>query len=210
MPKVVGEFLYAAIAAGVTGLVSPSCALCSRPRTLFHTHGEGERICTSCYSRERTATCSRCGREDQRIKTTDERGPVCERCHQHDRPQEVCAGCGRTRVLTRSREDGLGYCRGCRAERGRREVCTGCGQHRRVNARTAAGDAICGTCYARTRTATDACDECGTSGPLAARAGGRRDGSRNLCLRCYRHPTKPCGICGRLKRVALKLSLIHI
>ena len=206
MPKVVGEFLYAAIAAGVTGLVSPSCALCSRPRTLFHTHGEGERICTSCYSRERTATCSRCGREDQRIKTTDERGPVCERCHQHDRPQEVCAGCGRTRVLTRSREDGLGYCRGCRAERGRREVCTGCGQHRRVNARTAAGDAICGTCYARTRTATDACDECGTSGPLAARAGGRRDGSRNLCLRCYRHPTKPCGICGRLKRVALKAT----
>lgn len=206
MPKAVGEFLYAAIAAGVTGLVSPSCALCSRPRTLFHTHGEGERICTSCYSRVRTATCSRCGRENQRIKTTDGHGPICERCHQHDRPQEVCASCGRTRVLTRSRDDGLGYCRGCRAERGRREACIGCGRSRRVNARTAEGDAICGTCYARTRAAEDACDECGTIGPLAVRAGGRRDGSRNLCVRCYRHPTKPCGICGRSRRVALKAT----
>jgi hypothetical protein len=37
MPKVVGEFLYAALNAGVGGLVAPSCALCSRPRTLFHT-----------------------------------------------------------------------------------------------------------------------------------------------------------------------------
>lgn len=57
MPKVVGEFLYAALDAGVGGILAPSCAPCSRPRILFHTHGDGERICTSCYSRVRTATC---------------------------------------------------------------------------------------------------------------------------------------------------------
>jgi len=39
MPKVVAEFIYAAIAAGINGPVSPGCALCGRPRTLFHTQG---------------------------------------------------------------------------------------------------------------------------------------------------------------------------
>ena len=86
MRKVVGEFLYAAIAAGVTGLVSPSCALCSRPRTLFHTHGDGERICTTCYNRRHTATCPSCGREDQHIKArTPDGAPICSLCH--DRAQ---------------------------------------------------------------------------------------------------------------------------
>lgn len=206
MCKVVGEFLYAAIDAGITGLVSPSCALCSRPRTLFHSHGDGERICTSCYSRLRTGTCTVCGRPDQRINAVTATGPVCWRCHQHDRPHETCACCGRDRVLTRSRDDGLGYCRGCRADQGRREVCSGCGKTRRVNARATDGGALCGTCYARTRTAEDTCDECGTIGPLATRADGKRDGSRNLCVRCYRHPRRPCGVCGRLKRVALRAT----
>lgn len=108
MRKVVGEFIYAAIESGITGLVSPSCALCSRPRTLFHTHGEGERICTSCYS--------------------------------------------------------------------------------------------------RTRTSEDACDECGRLGPLATRTGDKRDDARNLCIRCYRNPRRTSGICGRIKRIALKAT----
>jgi len=33
MPKAVAEFIYAAIAAGIGGLVAPGCALCGRPRT---------------------------------------------------------------------------------------------------------------------------------------------------------------------------------
>lgn len=206
MRKVVGEFIYAAIAAGVSGLVSPSCALCSRPRTLFHSYGDGEHICTSCYSRGRTATCVECEREDQHFTAVTDDGPICGRCHQRHRAQEVCAGCGRTRVLIRSRKDGRGYCRGCSARRASTETCAGCGHERRVNARTGDGGALCTTCYARTRTAEDVCDECGTIGPLAARAGGRGDGSRDLCARCYRHPKRPCGICGRLKRVALRAT----
>jgi len=69
MPKVVAEFIYAAIAVGIGGLVAPGCALCGRPRTLFHTHGDGERICITCYSRLRIATCSSCGRDGQRIRS---------------------------------------------------------------------------------------------------------------------------------------------
>jgi hypothetical protein len=81
-----------------------------------------------------------------------------------------------------------------------------CGQHRHVNARAEDGGALCSTCYARTRTRQDACDECGILGPLAARAGGRGRTSRNLCIRCYRHPRRTCGFCGRLKRIALKAT----
>lgn len=53
MPKVVGELFYAAIAAGVKGVVSPACASCARPRTLFHNTTDGQRICPSCYNRVR-------------------------------------------------------------------------------------------------------------------------------------------------------------
>src|SRR5699024_8478084 len=81
-----------------------------------------------------------------------------------------------------------------------------CGRQRRVNARTDDGGAVCVTCYARCRRSEDMCDECGTIGPLATRAGGKRPGAANLCGRCYRNPRRVCGVCGRLKRVALKAT----
>ncbi len=100
MPKVVAEFIYAATAAGINGLISPGCALCGRPRTLFHTHGDGERICTTCYSRLRVATCGTCGRDGQHIKARNSDGePVCARCCNQARHPDPCAGCGRLRRL---------------------------------------------------------------------------------------------------------------
>ena len=207
MPKTVGEFLYAAIDAGIAGLVAPGCALCGRPRTLFHTHGDGQRICTSCYSRLRVATCSSCGRHDQHISArASDGGSICERCRQHARPEELCAGCGKLRRLIRSNNDGLGYCRACQGRRAPTESCSGCGQDRRVNARTDDGAAVCATCYSKGRISTDVCDECGAVGPLNARADGRTDAGKNLCARCYRHPQRECGVCGRVRRVALKAT----
>lgn len=209
MPKVVAEFIYAATAAGINGLVLPGCALCGRPRTLFHTHGDGERICTTCYSRVRTATCSSCGREGHRIRShTVDGQPVCPRCHDRAQPPEVCAGCQQLRGLKRSTLDGLGYCRSCIARRAPTEPCSICGRDRRVNARTADGDAVCTGCYDKTRTGTVPCDECGQVVPLTARADGRigTGTGKNICVRCYRHPKRECGICGRNRRVALKAT----
>lgn len=207
MPKTVAEFIYAAIAAGISGLVLPGCALCSRPRTLFHTHRDGERICTTCYSRLRTATCSSCGRDGQRIRShTADGQPVCPRCNDQALPPQPCAGCGQLRGLKCSVVDGLGYCRSCRARRAPTYPCSVCGQDRRVNARTPDGDAICTSCYAKIRTSTDVCDECGTVGPLNACADGRAEVDKDLCVRCYRHPKRECGICGRTRRVALKAT----
>lgn len=117
-----------------------------------------------------------------------------------------CFRCGRVRNLRWNHALNRGECRACRARRSPQETCTGCGRQRRVNARTSDGGAICTTCYARNRAGDDACEGCGTIGPLATRAGGKSDGSRNLCVRCYRHPRRSCGVCGRLKRVALKAT----
>lgn len=207
MPKVVGEFLYAAIDAGIQGLVCPACARCHRPKTLLHLHGDGERICERCYKDLHTATCSACGREKMRVHARTATGePMCARCHGHTRPAGECAGCGRHLLVKTSQADGLGYCRGCQAARAPRESCTGCGRSRLVNARTDDGEALCGTCYQQRRASNDTCDECGIIGPLITRADGRGKAPKNLCARCYRHPRRTCGICGRIKRVALKAT----
>lgn len=209
MRKVVAELIYAGLAAGITGLVSPGCALCGRPRTLFHTHADGERICTTCYSRLRTATCSICGRDGHRVRSrTPDGRPVCPRCYDRARPFEVCAGCQQLAGLKRSKADGLGYCRSCNAKREPTEHCSACGRDRRVNARTSDGGALCTACYAKTRAGKEPCDECGRIVPLATRADGRvgTGTGRNLCVRCYRHPQRTCGTCGRNRRVSLKAT----
>ncbi|MEJ1092926.1 hypothetical protein [Microbacterium istanbulense] len=119
----------------------------------------------------------------------------------------ACFGCGRTKNLRWNHSRGRGECRACRAQRASPETCTGCGRRRRVNARTTDGGAVCVTCYARTRTSEDACDDCGVVGPLATRAGGKSGlSARSLCASCYRNPHRPCGVCGRLRRVALKAT----
>ncbi len=118
-----------------------------------------------------------------------------------------CFRCGREKNLRWNHSLERGECRACRASRAPRETCTGCGRQRRINARTPDDAALCVTCYARVRTADDGCEECGAIGPLATRAGGNGEASRNLCTRCYRNPRRPCGICGRLKRIALKATV---
>lgn len=118
----------------------------------------------------------------------------------------VCFRCEQVKNLRWNHHLNRGECRACRAARAPLEPCTGCRQRRRVNARTVDGGAICTTCYARTRTGDDVCDDCATIGPLATRAGGTSRSSRNLCARCYRNPRRPCGICGRSRRVALKAT----
>src|SRR3546814_19266901 len=113
MPKLVGEFLYAAIDAGIAGLAAPSCALCRRPRPLFHTHDDGQRICTTCYSRLRVATCSGCGRENQRIQVrTSDGSPLCPPCHDHARQPAACAACAPLPLTPLSPADHPNTCRG--------------------------------------------------------------------------------------------------
>lgn len=86
MPKVVGELLYAAIAAGVKGVVSPACASCAGPRTLFHNTADGQRICPSCYNRTRRAICSVCGQERHVAGRSPAGGALCGTCRNAGKP----------------------------------------------------------------------------------------------------------------------------
>lgn len=206
MPKVVAELIYRAIERGVTGLVAPSCAICDRPRTLFHTYEDGQRICTSCYGRGRKETCSVCGRENLSIaKRGPDGGSICGGCDLKSKPAGQCAGCGRAMAVRRT-ADGLEYCRRCQGRQAPKEACSACGRVTRVNARTDEGEALCGSCYTKLRPALGRCGDCGIVARLVARAGGRGGHDRDLCARCYRHPKRECGMCGRTRRVALRAT----
>lgn len=236
MSKLAGTFCYTAIAAGLTGVTSPGCARCGRPKPLFHPipdsaddstgdstdHGVAvapRRICPDCYTRGHTAPCARCNRVLPVKARTTTGDPLCSGC-QADTHREPCHGCGRTLPVRTSTSDGHRYCRTCRAQRAPTAVCADCGRDRRVNARTPTGP-LCTTCYAKTRatstTLTTPCDQCGRLAPLVTRdRNGATSGTtagttagttrRNLCARCYRHPRRRCGICGRLRRVALRAN----
>lgn len=209
MPKVLAEFIYRAIEVGVTGLVAPSCALCARPRTLFHTYLDGQRICTSCYGRGRRETCSVCGRDDMSValRGTDG-GAICGTCKLKDAPDRECAGCGRVMAARRA-SDGLYYCRRCASARAPQYPCSNCGRRARVNWRDRDGDhdqVLCATCYALLRQARGVCDNCGRTAVLLAREGGRSGHLKNVCGKCYRHPKRECGMCGRTRRVALRAT----
>lgn len=120
--------------------------------------------------------------------------------------EAACVDCGLVKMVRWNRELNQGRCRACRARAAPKEPCGECGRQMRVNARRADGAALCVTCYARTRTAADRCDGCGTVGPLAVRSGGKGGHTQDLCTRCYRHPKRPCGVCGRTRRVALRAT----
>jgi hypothetical protein len=101
-----------------------------------------------------------------------------------------------------SRTDGQPYCRGCRA-RNCLEPCAGCGNLRPVNARDAQGRGFCVSCYvARDFAPREHCTGCGTLSPIAA----RHDDGTGYCSRCHGHPQRQCGICGRVRRVALRAT----
>ena len=120
--------------------------------------------------------------------------------------EAACGDCGKVKQVRWNSELNQGRCRACRARAAPKEPCGECGREMRVNARRADGAALCVTCYARTRTRADRCDGCGAVGPLAVRADGKGGHPQDLCARCYRNPERPCGVCGRSRRVALKAT----
>jgi hypothetical protein len=67
---------------------------------------------------------------------------------------------------------------------------------------------LCSTCYVRHQTPLP-CDECGRLAPPAVVPGGRTATTRVLCARCYEHPKRPCGVCGRTRRVSAKATADH-
>ncbi|MCF7552664.1 hypothetical protein [Pseudonocardia sp. WMMC193] len=117
-----------------------------------------------------------------------------------------CAFCNRTRRV-KDRVDGAARCATCRnRDPATWKECSGCARPRPVNARTADGLPLCVTCYAHRHAPVHRCDQCGRPAPAATRRKHHDPTSQTLCNRCLVYPQRPCGGCGRTRRVAVRAT----
>lgn len=109
-------------------------------------------------------------------------------------PEHPCSDCGRTAPRVSRLPEGGGVCRRCYNAR-RREECAQCGRHRPPTTRNADGKPLCGHC-ARPRRV---CTGCGRTVHITAHTA-----VGAVCQRCYQVPTRACGRCGEVRRVAAR------
>lgn len=160
----------------------------------------------------RRGRCADCGRDGLKISGSRPDGAgVCGGCYRAYRPKSRCEECGELRfpaVRAGGRSGSIKtLCSRCyRAERPKR-CCDGCGRVRVINSGRAGHGApsLCSTCYIRVQAEVN-CDGCGRMAPAVVVPGGRTTTEQVLCARCYRHPRRTCGICGRSRRAALKAT----
>lgn len=136
--------------------------------------------------------CPKCGQQ---------RPLVSQRCEYCSTPEVACSRCGQRRRVA-ARIEGQPLCRNCwNRDEASQRICDLCGQLGRINARSADGSAICLRCY---RQPPDRCDECGELRRITSRNSGRP-----LCESCYRrvgNARRPCGNCGRVRRIAKRAT----
>jgi hypothetical protein len=137
--------------------------------------------------------CAKCSRE----------GPLTNsRCQSCAPSQVPCSYCGRRHRVhsrTTTREP---LCKTCHyRDPANWKVCSSCGNLGRINARAEDGGAICMRCY---RQPLGNCEECGDERPITSRNHGQA-----LCSTCYVRvgPKRPCGRCGRVRRIAKKATV---
>lgn len=117
-----------------------------------------------------------------------------------------CAFCGRARRV-KDRVNSAARCATCRnRDPATWQKCHSCHRARPVNARTRDGAPLCVTCYAHRHAPHHRCDQCGQLGPAAVRGDGRGQTGQTLCARCVNFPRRPCGACGRTRRVAVRAT----
>ncbi|MEE1759234.1 hypothetical protein [Streptomyces sp. SP18BB07] len=175
-------------------VVRPGSAHCGKIRSdLRQLRPEG-RLCGTCDSRSRQATCARCGRENVRVAARRPEGRICHTCY-HSDPEifEECAECGQHRAPAVRREDGRALCRGCWKRP--MHTCVSCGKTAAA-ALVDADGALCHLCYNRHRRPRRPCGRCGQLKRIARNA---RDGQPDLCDGCYRGPEVTCSICSRVR-----------
>lgn len=117
-----------------------------------------------------------------------------------------CAFCGRERRV-KDRVDGAARCATClKRDPATWRECHTCHRARPVNARTPQGEPLCGTCYSRHHAPRHRCEQCGRLATAMVRGQDRGGTGQTLCAHCFRHPQRPCGGCGRTRRVAVRAT----
>lgn len=152
----------------------------------------------------RLPCCALCGRPAVLVTTTSA-GRACATCGSAGRTGG-CATCGQVRRVAARLPHGGAVCRTCRGrDTTTWEACAYCGERRRVNARTASGEPVCTSCYSRHLQRPRHCDGCGATALITATT----DDGRSLCGHCYLRPPRPCGICGRVRRIKVRATAEH-
>jgi len=166
------RFIDELIAAGAVNITRPSCPRCQRAVALSK-QLDGQRICRSCFARERAVPCSRCGSLREPAARDAGGGPLCPNCLVSDPVNlEDCSGCGhRSRVAVRTADGPL--CQRCR----HRPVltCGICNRTVQCEISRATGQPWCDTCQNRWAR----CSGCLVIAPMR---GGTRQAP--LCAKC--------------------------
>lgn len=159
--RVIPRFVENLHAAGVTGVVLPSCPGCHRVVRIDKPLN-GVRVCRTCIAHSRIEECSRCQARREPV-TRDQHGrPLCANCFIRDPVNlETCLGCGRRRPVGRRTSDGP-LCPSCHELP--TLTCSFCGDTTACGISRVTGHPWCPACQRRTVT----CSSCGSHTLLAA------------------------------------------
>jgi hypothetical protein len=143
--RAIPRFIEMLHAAGVAGVVRPSCGRCGRVVRIDKPL-DGIRVCRTCIAHSRAEPCARCGAVRDPV-TRDGRGrPVCANCMIRDPVNlEVCVNCGRRRMVNTRSPDGP-LCPGCPPLPVLE--CSVCGRHRPCGISRLTGLPWCPSCQA--------------------------------------------------------------
>ncbi|MQA12594.1 MAG: hypothetical protein GEV09_00030 [Pseudonocardiaceae bacterium] len=152
-------------AAGVAGVVRPSCPGCHRVVRIDKPL-DGMRVCRTCIAHSRLQECARCGARREPVTRDDHGKPLCANCFVTDPANlETCVGCGRRRSVGHRTPDGP-LCPSCPGLA--LLTCSVCGETTPCGVSRATGKPWCPSCHRRSA----ACSTCGrhsaiTSGTLS-------------------------------------------
>ncbi|WP_327586936.1 site-specific integrase [Nonomuraea sp. NBC_00507] len=159
-------------AAGVAGIVRPSCPRCHRVVRIDQPLG-GQRVCRTCIAHSRIEECSRCGARREPATRDNAGRPLCPNCLITDPANlETCINCGRRRAVGTRTPDGP-LCPSCPALP--TMTCSICGQEKPCGTSRVTGRPWCPSCQHRSA-------PCSTCGRDAAIVSGTL--ARPLCTDC--------------------------
>jgi hypothetical protein len=159
--RVIARFVERLHAAGVAGVVLPTCPGCHRIVRIDKPLN-GFRVCRTCIAHSRRQECARC-RAHREPVTRDEQGrPICANCFITDPANlETCIGCGRRRRVSRRTPDGP-LCATCHTLPVL--ICSICGDTTACGISRVTGRPWCPACQRRSAT----CSDCGRDSAIVA------------------------------------------
>ncbi len=174
--RVIPRFIDALHAAGVAGIVRPTCPGCHRVVRIDKPL-DGQRVCRTCIAHSRYEPCARCGTRREPVTRDRDGGGICANCFTTDPVNlETCINCGRLRSVSRRTTDGP-LCSPCPGLKRRR--CSICGETTPCGISRITGLPWCPRCQRRTA-------RCSSCNQTTAVVSGTT--TQPLCGDCTRRP----------------------